>query len=98
MNSDGSTDPISLRVLEDENGGLYGEADTTIDAGLISPYAIGDTVWLDWNNNGVQDEGESGVAGVPVPVSYTHLDVYKRQGGGSRYCGGRRIGSRGLYL
>lgn len=95
MNSDGSTDPISLRVLEDENGGLYGEADTTIDAGLISPYAIGDTVWLDWNNNGVQDEGESGVAGVPVLLYKVGEDGVIGEGQG--YYARMLTDEKGLY-
>ena len=32
---------------------------------------IGDTVFRDWNNNGVQDAGEEGIAGVTVSLSGT---------------------------
>ncbi|MCA0230654.1 MAG: DUF11 domain-containing protein [Bacteroidetes bacterium] len=41
----------------------------TIDAGLYSPKgSIGDYVWKDQNNNGVQDSGEPAVAGVIVQL------------------------------
>ncbi|WP_406633342.1 SdrD B-like domain-containing protein [Amycolatopsis sp. WGS_07] len=42
-------------------------ADLTVDAGLVSPTnSLGDLVWADTDGNGVQDAGESGVAGVTV--------------------------------
>jgi uncharacterized repeat protein (TIGR01451 family)/gliding motility-associated-like protein len=41
----------------------------TIDGGLYSPLgSIGDFVWKDLNNNGVQDLGESGVEGVKMEL------------------------------
>ena len=41
----------------------------TVDAGLYSPKgSIGDYVWKDQNNNGVQDSGEPAVAGVIVQL------------------------------
>lgn len=43
-----------------------GQTDDTWDAGLIQGAAIGDFVWRDTNENGIQDAGESGVAGVTV--------------------------------
>ena len=47
-----------------------GENNTTIDAGLYStPNAsLGNFVWIDTNNNGVQDSGEPGVSGVTVTL------------------------------
>jgi hypothetical protein len=44
--------------------------DYTIDAGLVSlPYgSIGDFVWNDTNNNGIQDPGEPGVPNVEVDL------------------------------
>ena len=50
-----------------------GQTDLTIDAGLVMPVVpasgvLGDRVWLDTNSNGVQDSGESGVAGVTVDL------------------------------
>lgn len=48
---------------------------TTVDAGIIlapsvfpSKGSIGDFVWNDINNNGVQDAGEPGIAGVTVKL------------------------------
>ncbi|OQX01179.1 MAG: hypothetical protein BWK80_60505, partial [Desulfobacteraceae bacterium IS3] len=47
-----------------------GEHNPTIDAGLYIPNtlpaSIGDKVWYDKNNNGIQDAGELGAAGVIV--------------------------------
>ena len=46
-----------------------GETDLTWDAGLVVlPAAIGDYVWLDTNENGIQDMGEEGVSGVLVKL------------------------------
>ncbi len=44
--------------------------DQTIDFGFmtICTGAIGDFVWIDANDNGVQDAGESGINGVPVQL------------------------------
>ena len=44
-----------------------GENNTTLDAGLVQPNAsIGDLVFLDENENGIQDDGEGGIPGVTV--------------------------------
>ena len=44
-----------------------GEYNDTLDAGIVAqPAHIGDRVWEDSNANGVQDAGESGIAGVTV--------------------------------
>ncbi|GAB3911918.1 hypothetical protein GCM10029964_118790 [Kibdelosporangium lantanae] len=40
--------------------------DLTVDAGLRPPGRIGDLVWSDTNQNGMQDEGEPPVPGVTV--------------------------------
>ncbi len=43
-----------------------GESDITWDAGFVPLASIGDYVWRDMNNNGVQDDGATGLAGVTV--------------------------------
>ncbi|MGB0384737.1 MAG: SdrD B-like domain-containing protein [Ardenticatenaceae bacterium] len=60
----GFTAPINL---------VAGEYDSSIDAGLLpedtpptNDLSLGDTVWLDENNNGVQDSGEAGIEGVSL--------------------------------
>ena len=46
-----------------------GENNPTIDAGFILPTgSIGDFVWKDNNNNGIQDKNEPGVAGIKVEL------------------------------
>jgi protocatechuate 3,4-dioxygenase beta subunit len=43
-----------------------GQTNTTVDAGLYQPATVGNFVWNDLNNNGVQDAGEPGIAGATV--------------------------------
>ena len=43
-----------------------GEKDLTWDGGIFRPACIGDYIWEDKNANGIQDAGESGVAGVEL--------------------------------
>jgi SdrD B-like domain/Secretion system C-terminal sorting domain len=48
---------------------LSGEVNLTVDAGIrntVAKSALGDRVWYDLNNNGLQDAGEPGVPGVSV--------------------------------
>ena len=40
---------------------------TNLDAGVVAG-ALGDRVWTDLNENGMQDEGEPGVAGITVKL------------------------------
>lgn len=53
----GRTPPITL---------ISGQSITTVDAGLFQGATIGDRVWNDLNENGIQDPGESGISGVTV--------------------------------
>ncbi|OQX01180.1 MAG: hypothetical protein BWK80_60510, partial [Desulfobacteraceae bacterium IS3] len=50
-----------------------GEHDSTLDAGMfiqgMKPASLGDYVWFDENQNGIQDSGEPGVAGVKVNLT-----------------------------
>ncbi|WP_431873844.1 SdrD B-like domain-containing protein [Amycolatopsis sacchari] len=49
--------------------GLGKREDTTLNAGLGAPAnSLGDRVWFDSNRNGLQDEVEPGIAGVPVKL------------------------------
>ncbi|SHH71333.1 SdrD B-like domain-containing protein [Clostridium grantii] len=57
--SNGKTDTITLAA---------GERNLTIDAGMYKFASIGDYVWNDLNGNGIQETGESGVAGVVVQL------------------------------
>ena len=43
-----------------------GEDDRTWDAGVLAPASLGNFVWEDLNDNGIQDSGEPGVNGVTV--------------------------------
>jgi LPXTG-site transpeptidase (sortase) family protein len=50
-----------------------GESDMTWDAGLYTNASLGDYVWEDWNMNGIQDAGETGVNGVTVELYHNTL-------------------------
>ncbi|MQA18776.1 SdrD B-like domain-containing protein [Rugamonas rivuli] len=45
-----------------------GETNNKADAGLVRLASLGDTVWYDTNRDGVQNNGEAGVAGVKVTL------------------------------
>ena len=77
--SDGLTPPsLTLPAATPNN--------TSVDLGLNAKVNLGDKVWFDQNNNGIQDPAEPGLAGASVQlytgagvavgapaVSYTHL-------------------------
>ncbi|PKN92367.1 MAG: hypothetical protein CVU44_14610 [Chloroflexi bacterium HGW-Chloroflexi-6] len=46
--------------------GVY--EDGTPSVPVLKPFKIGDTIWNDANKNGIQDEGEAGIAGVTVTL------------------------------
>ncbi|MBK7041375.1 MAG: carboxypeptidase regulatory-like domain-containing protein [Bacteroidetes bacterium] len=71
--TDSDPDPISGRTSTVTI--VAGEINHTIDAGmypqppsLVLPASIGNFVWNDINNNGVQDENESGIQGITVDL------------------------------
>ena len=74
-----------------------GQHNTTLDAGLVQLRAIGDFAWVDANANGVQDSGETGLAGVSVTL--TNLGTDGVLGGGDdSTVGTQTTGSNGAYL
>ncbi|NNL08000.1 MAG: T9SS type A sorting domain-containing protein, partial [Croceitalea sp.] len=64
-----------------------GENNPTLDAGIFLPRAsLGDTVFLDENQNGIQDDGEAGVEGVVVNLldcDGNQLDTTTTDGNGN---------------
>lgn len=65
-NIDSDVDPSGLTGTYTISGG---NTNLTVDAGIYSTRAaLGDYVWLDVNNNGTQDAGEKGIAGVTVTI------------------------------
>ncbi|MFN3852410.1 MAG: SdrD B-like domain-containing protein, partial [Spirosomataceae bacterium] len=65
INPDGTTDAVNIDAtlpLNDPN-----RNNTSVDAGIVPAYgSIGDYVWQDNDNDGVQDAGEPAIAGVKV--------------------------------
>ncbi len=49
-----------------------GENDLTLDAGLIQLASIGDYVWQDEDNDGIQDSEEQGIGGIQVTLFRTN--------------------------
>ncbi len=60
--ADADTDPNARAVTN-----------PTIDAGVVPLFAIGDYVWRDSDHDGVQDTGESAVAGITVTLLNSDL-------------------------
>ncbi|MEM7130419.1 MAG: SdrD B-like domain-containing protein, partial [Chloroflexota bacterium] len=50
-----------------------GSNDPTLDMGIYLPLSVGDTVWYDYDIDGIQDfdDGEKGVPGVSVTIYYS---------------------------
>ena len=79
--STGRTDTITLAA---------GDHNPTLDAGIFvddtQPASLGDYVWHDTNEDGVQDTGEPGISGVTVrlidPATDTVLDTTTTDGSG----------------
>ncbi|MFV0364415.1 MAG: SpaA isopeptide-forming pilin-related protein [Suipraeoptans sp.] len=63
----GTTERVELTV-RDVDGQLVPEHNMTIDAGLVEAFELGDRVWIDYNKNGLQENGEPGLAGVGVTL------------------------------
>ncbi|ACL25990.1 SdrD B-like domain-containing protein [Chloroflexus aggregans] len=61
--------PITLSVgSEPVDDGDDANGNQTLDFGFIRGAALGDRVWFDTNNNGIQDAAEPGVPGVTVEL------------------------------
>ena len=62
--------------------GIYtlvaGETNDTVDAGMMTRASIGDRVWVDMNDDGIQDGGENGIDNITVNLldeSGTQVDT-----------------------
>ncbi|WP_298821158.1 SdrD B-like domain-containing protein, partial [uncultured Chloroflexus sp.] len=61
--------PVTLSVGGEPTGdGDNANGNQTLDFGFVNGAALGDRVWFDTDNDGVQDTGEPGVAGVTVEL------------------------------
>ena len=65
-NDDSDIDPSSGETVSVHLDS--GEEDLTWDAGVFKPACIGDYIWEDKNANGLQEAGESGIAGATVTL------------------------------
>jgi protocatechuate 3,4-dioxygenase beta subunit len=72
--SDSDANPTN-GILTGDNGEdlVSNEENLTFDAGVVSLAQLGNFVWFDANNNGIQDEDEDGLNGVEV-ILYEDLD------------------------
>ncbi len=60
---------------------------TNLDGGAVRTYCLGDYVWDDTNANGLQDDGESGIANVTVTLNETGATVDTDENGSYQFCG-----------
>ena len=69
----GSDDTTDSDAGSDGYSGTYtlplGTIETTVDAGLYQFASIAGTVYADTNNNGIQDNGETGIGGVILTIT-----------------------------
>jgi hypothetical protein len=56
---------VQRRVLT-----VNGDSDLTLDFGFVVPMvSVGDFVWWDTDRDGIQDDGEPGIAGVTLTIT-----------------------------
>ena len=61
--------PISLTAgSEPMTTTVAGDSNWTVDFGVWKPVSLGNRVWYDLNNNGIQDTGEAGIPGVVLEL------------------------------
>ena len=66
---------VNATGQSDKTGFLAsGEEDLSLDAGFYVPSKLGNLVWEDYNDNGIQDAGEPGIQGVDATISGTTGD------------------------
>ncbi|MBK8505305.1 MAG: DUF11 domain-containing protein [Saprospiraceae bacterium] len=61
-------EPLSETPANDLSGALDSLSNLTVDFGLFAPVSIGDTSWIDINEDGIQDPGELPLEGVVVTL------------------------------
>ncbi|MEK3885183.1 SdrD B-like domain-containing protein [Paenibacillus sp. PL2-23] len=71
--------------------GPGGWVDHTIDLGLQAKGSIGNYVWFDKNDNGIQDAGEPGIENIEVRL-------YDKSGGSSVLVAAQQTDANGYYL
>lgn len=64
--TDSDADPVTHKTATTTLDAA--EVDNTWDAGLYQPATLGDRAWFDADADGIQDTGETGLAGVQVKV------------------------------
>ena len=70
VNNNNQSDPYAVSLTVGSPSNLTADFGYVHTANPGSPLgAIGDTVWIDANNNGIQDPGEPGVGGVLVNLT-----------------------------
>ncbi|OWK41085.1 SdrD B-like domain-containing protein [Fimbriiglobus ruber] len=62
-----TSQPVTL-TAPGTNPDTGGAANLNVDFGVFQPLSLGDTVWVDTNNDGTLDDGETGRDGVPVQL------------------------------
>jgi large repetitive protein len=75
--------PAGVTQTADPDGGSDSRSELTLgagdddldqDFGYVGSASVGDLVWLDFDDDGVQDAGEPGLAGVTVTVTTAGVD------------------------
>jgi uncharacterized repeat protein (TIGR01451 family) len=76
MDSDSSPTGVTTQVVTNTFTLLEGETNITIDTGFYPVYSvIGNRVWLDLDNDGIQDANEDGIANVEVSLTLVGVDL-----------------------
>ena len=83
----GTDEPLNEVPNNDGTGTPDNQGNQTVDFGFTRAMSLGNRVWNDANNNGIQDPAEAGLVGVTVEVL----------NGGNTVIGTQPTGANGVY-
>ncbi|MCB0664552.1 MAG: DUF11 domain-containing protein [Saprospiraceae bacterium] len=67
-------EPLAEQPGNDESGALDSLSNQTVDFSFVPMHSIGNQVWLDKDNNGLLDQGESLLSGVEIILHFVDPD------------------------
>ncbi|MBK6391644.1 MAG: DUF11 domain-containing protein [Saprospiraceae bacterium] len=80
--------PNDTAGLDDNSGSFDENSNLTVDFGFVPMHTIGNQVWIDANNNGLQDASEVGISNVLVILHYYDPIAMSCTAVDSQYTGG----------
>ena len=85
-------------AMQDDDNDQDANGNMTLDFGFFAPVSLGDTAFVDLNENGLQDMGEPGIGGVTVVLLDSNGDTVTIDADGNMITGVTMTAADGSYL